>query len=290
MSAELEEKKDNWLKKKAKAWYKNWQEMPTTEKGLVIFFIFIIGVGAAGLFAYMDTFFVGPWWSFGSKNEFGMFGDFMGGILNPLFAFFTVVLLVYSIELQRKELSKSTAALEASQKAHEEQAKVSNTALQSPQNAHREILELSLKESTRKQLEDQANHHLNNIQNLMEIKTFSLTLSNGSKTKVSLQDLYQNSELSEERQLPETVNLIAKFPEYLKLNTAESVHLLHLKKEALLVVGITVDLIPYLALESLRFSWRQKTRDVICQLAAISILTQSEEKKYSKKISTAIKN
>ncbi len=37
-------------------------------------------------------------------NRFGQFGDFMGGILNPIFMFLTLIALIITIVLQRKEL------------------------------------------------------------------------------------------------------------------------------------------------------------------------------------------
>lgn len=47
----------------------------------------------------------------GDQNTFGLFGDFVGGTLNPLLGFFTVALLIWSIKIQRDELSLARAEL-----------------------------------------------------------------------------------------------------------------------------------------------------------------------------------
>ncbi|RXJ80795.1 hypothetical protein CRU86_00005, partial [Aliarcobacter skirrowii] len=38
---------------------------------------------------------------------FGQFGDYVGGTLNPLFAFFSFLILVFTILLQKKQLNES---------------------------------------------------------------------------------------------------------------------------------------------------------------------------------------
>ncbi|QNM92347.1 putative phage abortive infection protein [Aliarcobacter cryaerophilus] len=40
-------------------------------------------------------------------EKFGQFGDYVGGTLNPLFAFFSFLILVFTIQLQRKQLNES---------------------------------------------------------------------------------------------------------------------------------------------------------------------------------------
>ena len=71
-----------------------------------------------------------------SPEIWGQFGDYMGGVINPIFGFISVVLLIYTIrqqqealslqreELQatREELARSAKAQEASEKALNEQA------------------------------------------------------------------------------------------------------------------------------------------------------------------------
>lgn len=111
-------------------------KLNSIQKLLIVIFGMIIVIAIVALFAYMDTFAEGNLWKFGSKEDFGVFGDFVGGVLNPLFAFFTVILLVYSIQVQIEELSKSTKALQASQSAHERQVEISKKELSVTENAH----------------------------------------------------------------------------------------------------------------------------------------------------------
>lgn len=50
----------------------------------------------------------------GDPTDWGTFGDFIGGISNPLLSFLTIVLLLYSLRLQARELKESTAAVKQS--------------------------------------------------------------------------------------------------------------------------------------------------------------------------------
>ena len=43
--------------------------------------------------------------SMGEPAEFGAFGDFVGGVINPLLGFVTIWLLVKSLQFQREELA-----------------------------------------------------------------------------------------------------------------------------------------------------------------------------------------
>ncbi|WP_394222662.1 hypothetical protein [Alteromonas gracilis] len=52
------------------------------------------------------------------QEKFAQFGDFFGGVLNPILSFLTIVLLVGSLALQRVELSKVVEELELTRKVH----------------------------------------------------------------------------------------------------------------------------------------------------------------------------
>lgn len=58
-----------------------------------------------------------------SQESWGQFGDFVGGILNPLFSIIGLLALLHTIVLQSKELSRSTKELKASAKALKRQNK-----------------------------------------------------------------------------------------------------------------------------------------------------------------------
>jgi hypothetical protein len=61
--------------------------------------------------------------SFSSDRAvWGQFGDYLGGVMNPLMAFGAFYWLATSVLLQKKELSDTRDALVASQKAQQQQA------------------------------------------------------------------------------------------------------------------------------------------------------------------------
>lgn len=57
-----------------------------------------------------------------SNGDWGTFGDFLGGTLNPVFSFASFVALLYTINLQREELDKSTQELAKSSAALNKQS------------------------------------------------------------------------------------------------------------------------------------------------------------------------
>lgn len=57
-----------------------------------------------------------------STSTWGEFGDFVGGVLNPVIAFSAFYWLAKSVELQKVELVETRKALVDSQKAQEDQA------------------------------------------------------------------------------------------------------------------------------------------------------------------------
>lgn len=58
-----------------------------------------------------------------SQETWGQFGDFVGGILNPLFSIIGLLALLHTIVLQSKELASSTKELRSSAKALKRQNK-----------------------------------------------------------------------------------------------------------------------------------------------------------------------
>ncbi|WP_150132232.1 hypothetical protein [Dokdonella koreensis] len=57
-----------------------------------------------------------------SADAWGQFGDYVGGILNPLVAYFAFYWLTHSILLQKEELQDTRMALQESSKSHAAQA------------------------------------------------------------------------------------------------------------------------------------------------------------------------
>ncbi len=57
-----------------------------------------------------------------ARTELGPMGDYFGGILNPVFSFLSLVLLIFTLKQNEKELGNSRKELEASTKALKQQA------------------------------------------------------------------------------------------------------------------------------------------------------------------------
>jgi hypothetical protein len=57
-------------------------------------------------------------------SDWGTFGDFVGGILNPFIAFFAFYWLTKSIQIQKQELAETKEALKESSQAQREQAEL----------------------------------------------------------------------------------------------------------------------------------------------------------------------
>lgn len=57
-----------------------------------------------------------------SQGTWGEFGDYVGGVINPIFGFITVVVLVETLRVQRRDLELSRIELEASTKALKSQS------------------------------------------------------------------------------------------------------------------------------------------------------------------------
>jgi len=81
---------------------------------LLVFIAFVLTI--AVFVAYALNFHAG----ISNQNaDWGTFGDFIGGTLNPIFGFISVVLLFYAVTLQRKELKGTKEALESQSKSAE---------------------------------------------------------------------------------------------------------------------------------------------------------------------------
>lgn len=107
--------------------------LPTSEKlrnlgpWWVVLAVVVVMVFVAGLFAGKF------WWSVpGSElsskaDDWGTFGDYFGGLLNPVVALAALMLLAWSIRLQKRELAETREALVA--QAHSSQQLVQLNAL-----------------------------------------------------------------------------------------------------------------------------------------------------------------
>lgn len=73
-----------------------------------------------------------------SAETWGQFGDYVGGVLNPLIGGLTLMWLIRSVHLQKTELAETREALVATQHAQEEQTRLTYL------TAKRETLNLKL--------------------------------------------------------------------------------------------------------------------------------------------------
>jgi hypothetical protein len=81
----------------------------------------VIGLVLVGLVgAYVVAFYANGWSK--SPDAWGQFGDYIGGLLNPLVALCALVALVVSIQLQKVELAATRSELASAKEAAEEQA------------------------------------------------------------------------------------------------------------------------------------------------------------------------
>jgi len=88
----------------------------TLDKIIKYFPRFAIPIGILMLLAYFGNFNDG----FGNQSDFGAFGDFFGGILNPMLTFFTILLLLRQLKYQRSELHATVKELQNTAKIHKE--------------------------------------------------------------------------------------------------------------------------------------------------------------------------
>lgn len=92
-----------------------------------------------------------------SLETWGTFGDFFGGILNPVFALFAFYWLTYSVRLQIEELKETREELGRATKAQEESAKhQEEIARLESKNVNTQIEILELNKDTLKSQQDAA--------------------------------------------------------------------------------------------------------------------------------------
>ena len=94
-------------------------ENTTLDKIIKYFPYVAIPIAILMLAAYLYNFHGG----FGDQSDFGAFGDFFGGILNPMLTFLTILLLLRQLRLQRSELNATAKELRATAEIHEENMK-----------------------------------------------------------------------------------------------------------------------------------------------------------------------
>lgn len=85
--------------------------------GLGILVLLLLASAAYIIYQYQARLTDGLLPDYGNRDEWGTFGDFFGGILNPIFGFASFIALLVTIIYQAKELNASTTELRNSAKA-----------------------------------------------------------------------------------------------------------------------------------------------------------------------------
>jgi len=105
------------FKKEGKMEVKNIENLIKRSRILVVV-LFIVTIGS-----YIGWFYIKHNTTISiNSGAWGAFGEFVGGILNPLVAFSAFYWLTVSVLIQKEELSKTTASLYEASKAQQEQA------------------------------------------------------------------------------------------------------------------------------------------------------------------------
>lgn len=97
-----------------------YQSLPSPLKYSIFFALFLI-FGFFSLYAYWFYYHLSLNLST-SPTDWGAFGDFIGGILNPLLTFISFIALLSTIVLQMKELQETKRELKINQKIFEAQS------------------------------------------------------------------------------------------------------------------------------------------------------------------------
>ncbi len=114
----------------------------------------------------------------GGPAEWGMFGDFVGGLANPLLGFLTIFLLIVSLYYQSQELAATRQELEQSKEA-----------LQQANQLHENSITLQTRNNLRPQLLE---HYHDRIQTFESATKVSVGLFiNGMSISVSLLEVIE---------------------------------------------------------------------------------------------------
>lgn len=207
------------------------------------------------------------WQPIGDREQFGQFGDYIGGLTNPILSFFTIFLLVWSITIQVKELRSTNEQLEASKEELANSAK----ALENTVKAHRTQYELASKEATRSQIYDALNHHYSQYQEMYKRPVFSLN----SSYRVSISQMLNSDKLQVN---PKVNTVIESIPTQMEnKNTRDiDVVVMEMKVHAGFITTATNELYEHIGSKSVATSWCRRSDEIIETLNSLSILNKDE--------------
>ncbi|PAR91420.1 hypothetical protein [Vibrio cholerae] len=114
-----------------------------SKNGLFIVSVLLIVIVAVSVVLGIYIFYFGEYEISNNPEKWGPFGDFFGGVLNPILAFFSFVALLYTIHIQQKELELTRVELSNSVSA---QKKTADFARCQNEISERQIIELEKSE------------------------------------------------------------------------------------------------------------------------------------------------
>jgi len=212
--------------------------------------------------------------SLGGTASFGAFGDYIGGLLNPILGFATVMLLIFSIRIQMKELRDSTAALEASQAAHEKLAENSKKELAIIQQGHLDQQEALKKESRRNQLTENAERIIKTFDELM-----NTPYMNAKHKQYSFHEILHSLTEPDDFIFKNTVTKIDSLmnsKQTLRTDQVKRMHIEDIKKNMNQLLLVFTELKPLLEIPYLRKIWADRLITRLHNCYALKII--SEEK------------
>jgi len=129
------------------------------------------------------------------QEVWAQFGDYLGGVLNPIFAFLAFIALLITIKLQNEALQTSKTELELTRKELAKSAKAQEEQSKSLELQNK-ATELQIFENTFFQLLKQHNEYLNFVvEEKVEIEYFTYNKNNFGEDErtglVSKEDVYQ---------------------------------------------------------------------------------------------------
>lgn len=124
------------------------------------------------------------------KADWGTFGDFFGGTLNPIFALFSLFAIIYTIKIQTKELELSREELEATRKELEG-SRIAQQEQSESLKLQNEATKLQMFENTFFKLLEQHNIYLNLFKEKITFHKINIRVVN-----------YNNLDGSPESELP----------------------------------------------------------------------------------------
>lgn len=195
------------------------------------------------------------------QSKFGAFGDYVGGVLNPLLSAITVILLVLSFRVQSDQLRQA-------KEAHEVESKIAT------------------QERQRHQLEEFARHYLVRIDELLERKVFTnvylTAIAGGARSNsYSIRDLAMYGSSSAPPNISGFLQQISD-PETHRPNPAVQDCLQQLRESYLVLFEVICDLMPLVAAPVIRVAWRDQYQKAIGVARTVELI---DAEVYSQRMS-----